>query len=64
MTNSRYEIPAVSFETIREDENWGIRTGSYRSVGANHNAFTQECFLDEIATRHEAATPTSCGASC
>lgn len=49
MTNSRYEIPAVSFETLREDENWGIRTGSYRSVGANHNAFTQECFLDEIA---------------
>jgi len=42
-----YRVPNVHIERIEEDP--GVPTGAWRSVGASQNAFTIECFMDEIA---------------
>jgi isoquinoline 1-oxidoreductase beta subunit len=49
--NIPYAIPNLRIETVDEDP--GIPTGYWRSVGASQNAFSIECFIDELA--HEAA---------
>lgn len=42
-----YSIPNVRFEKVEEDP--GIPSGPWRSVGASQNAFSVECFIDELA---------------
>jgi len=42
-----YAVPNLHIECIEEDP--GVPTGAWRSVGASQNAFTIECFADEIA---------------
>ena len=42
-----YAIPNVREVHIEEDP--GVPTGPWRSVGASQNAFTIECFVDELA---------------
>ena len=45
--NIPYAIPNLRVETIEEDP--GVPTGAWRSVGASQNAFSVECFIDELA---------------
>lgn len=42
-----YAIPNLRVEQIEEDP--GVPTGMWRSVGASQNAFSIECFIDELA---------------
>jgi isoquinoline 1-oxidoreductase beta subunit len=42
-----YDIPNISIECVEEDP--GIPTGYWRSVGASQNAFGIEGFMDELA---------------
>jgi isoquinoline 1-oxidoreductase beta subunit len=42
-----YAVPNLHIECIEEDP--GVPTGAWRSVGASQNAFTVECFADELA---------------
>jgi isoquinoline 1-oxidoreductase beta subunit len=42
-----YDIPNIRVEYVREDP--GIPTGAWRSVGPSQNAFSVECFIDELA---------------
>jgi isoquinoline 1-oxidoreductase beta subunit len=42
-----YAIPNLRVVRIKEDP--GVPTGYWRSVGASQNAFTIECFVDELA---------------
>ncbi|TAK80390.1 MAG: 2Fe-2S iron-sulfur cluster binding domain-containing protein [Betaproteobacteria bacterium] len=42
-----YAIPNLSVVRIKEDP--GVPTGYWRSVGASQNAFSIECFVDELA---------------
>ena len=42
-----YAIPNLRVETIEEDP--GVPAGPWRSVGASQNAFSVECFIDELA---------------
>lgn len=44
-----YHIPHLKVEFVEEDP--GVPTGAWRSVGASQNAFTIEGFIDELATR-------------
>jgi len=48
--NVPYSIPNLRIETVDQDP--GIATGYWRSVGSSQNAFSIECFIDELA--HEA----------
>lgn len=43
-----YEIPNLRIEYMRVDT--PIPVGFWRSVGHSHNAFTVECFVDELAS--------------
>ncbi len=43
----QYEIPHINIEYIRIDI--PVPVGFWRSVGHSHNAFTVECFVDELA---------------
>ncbi|OHE59075.1 MAG: hypothetical protein A2Z47_04790 [Thermodesulfovibrio sp. RBG_19FT_COMBO_42_12] len=45
--NMEYEIPNVYVEYVRLDA--PVPVGFWRSVGSTHNAFTVECFIDELA---------------
>ena len=45
--NMEYEIPNVHVEYVRFDA--PVPVGFWRSVGSTHNAFTVECFIDELA---------------
>lgn len=45
--NIPYAIPNLRVETIEDDP--GVPTGAWRSVGASQNAFSVECFIDELA---------------
>jgi isoquinoline 1-oxidoreductase beta subunit len=45
--NVPYAIPNLHVEQVEEDP--GIPTGPWRSVGASQNAFSVECFIDELA---------------
>lgn len=45
--NLPYAIPHVRVETVEEDP--GVPTGAWRSVGHSINAFVAESFLDELA---------------
>jgi isoquinoline 1-oxidoreductase beta subunit len=42
-----YAIDNVRVEEVEEDP--GVPTGAWRSVGASQNGFTVECFIDELA---------------
>lgn len=42
-----YDIPNASAEAVREIR--GMRVHAFRGIGAGHNKFAVECFLDEIA---------------
>ena len=42
-----YEVPNIFVGYVRMDT--PIPVGFWRSVGSSHNAFTVECFLDELA---------------
>ncbi len=42
-----YAIPNLRIEKIEHDP--GIPSGPWRSVGASQNAFSVECFIDELA---------------
>ena len=42
-----YDIPNIRVEYVKQDP--GIPTGAWRSVGASQNAFSIECFIDELA---------------
>ncbi len=42
-----YAIPNVSIEFVEEDPN--VPTSAWRAVGASQNAFSIECFIDELA---------------
>lgn len=42
-----YSIPNLRVEQAEEDP--GIPVGAWRSVGASQNAFSVECFIDELA---------------
>ncbi len=42
-----YEIPNLAVEYVRVDT--PVPVGFWRSVGNSHNAFTVECFIDELA---------------
>ena len=42
-----YEVPNLRVEYVRLD--LPIPVGFWRSVGSTHNAFTVECFMDELA---------------
>lgn len=42
-----YAIPNLRLEYLEDDP--GIPTGPWRSVGASQNAFAVECFIDELA---------------
>ena len=42
-----YEVPNVLLEYVRVET--PVPVGFWRSVGSSHNAFTVECFLDELA---------------
>jgi isoquinoline 1-oxidoreductase beta subunit len=42
-----YAIPNLRVERVEEDP--GVPTGAWRSVGASQNAFPVECFIDELA---------------
>jgi isoquinoline 1-oxidoreductase beta subunit len=42
-----YEIPNVAIEYVRVET--PVPVGFWRSVGNSHNAFTVECFIDELA---------------
>lgn len=45
--NIPYAIPNLRIEQAEEDP--GIPVGAWRSVGASQNAFSVECFIDELA---------------
>ena len=45
--NMPYDIPNVQVEYTNKD--FGIPVGFWRSVGASHNAFVVESFVDELA---------------
>lgn len=45
--NMEYEIPNVYVEYVRLDA--PVPVGFWRSVGSTHNAFTVECFIDELS---------------
>jgi isoquinoline 1-oxidoreductase beta subunit len=47
IANMEYEIPNVHVEYIRLD--LPVPVGFWRSVGNSENAFTVECFVDELA---------------
>jgi len=47
IANMEYEIPNVYVEYVRLD--MPVPVGFWRSVGSTHNAFTVECFIDELA---------------
>jgi isoquinoline 1-oxidoreductase beta subunit len=42
-----YSIPNLRIEQVEDDP--GVPTGAWRSVGASQNAFPIECFIDELA---------------
>ena len=45
--NMEYEIPNVYVAYVRLYA--PVPVGFWRSVGSTHNAFTVECFIDELA---------------
>jgi isoquinoline 1-oxidoreductase beta subunit len=47
VVDMEYEIPHVRVEYIKLDA--PVPVGFWRSVGHSHNAFTVECFMDELA---------------
>ncbi|HEU0264859.1 MAG TPA: xanthine dehydrogenase family protein molybdopterin-binding subunit, partial [Geobacterales bacterium] len=47
LENMEYEVPHLTVEWVRLD--LPIPVGFWRSVGSSHNAFTVECFMDELA---------------
>jgi len=47
VVDMEYEIPHVRVEYIKLDA--PVPVGFWRSVGHSHNAFTVECFVDELA---------------
>ncbi len=47
-----YAIPNLREEHVEEDP--GVPTGAWRSVGASQNAFAVECFIDELACAADA----------
>jgi isoquinoline 1-oxidoreductase beta subunit len=47
LENMEYEIPNISVEYVRLETPAPV--GFWRSVGASHNAFTVESFVDELA---------------
>jgi isoquinoline 1-oxidoreductase beta subunit len=47
LKNLEYDVPNVQVEYVRI--NTPVPTGFWRSVGSSHNAFTVECFIDEMA---------------
>jgi len=47
IANMEYEVPNVHVEYVRL--NAPTPVGFWRSVGSTHNAFTVECFIDELA---------------
>ncbi len=49
LENIPYDIPKVRVEWVRYD--LPVPVWFWRSVGSTHNAFTVECFMDELASR-------------
>ena len=47
LANMEYEIPNLRVRYIRHET--PVPVGFWRSVGSSHNAFTVECFMDELA---------------
>jgi isoquinoline 1-oxidoreductase beta subunit len=47
IANMEYEVPNVHVEYVRLNALTPV--GFWRSVGSTHNAFTVECFIDELA---------------
>ena len=47
ITDLPYQVPNLRVEYVRLD--LPIPVGFWRSVGSTHNAFTVECFMDELA---------------
>lgn len=45
--NINYAISHIRIECVEQDP--GVPTGAWRSVGASQNAFAVECFIDELA---------------
>jgi len=52
VADNPYDIPSMKVEWIRQDQPAGLVLGWWRGVGAAHNLFTFESFVDELA--HEA----------
>ena len=50
--NIAYAMPNFRIEFVKQDPQ--VPTGAWRSVGASQNAFSIECFIDELA--HSAGT--------
>ena len=49
LSNIPYGIPKVRVHWVRHD--LPVSTWFWRSVGSTHNAFTVECFMDELAAK-------------
>ena len=47
LADMEYEVPNLTVEYVRMDT--PVPVGFWRSVGASHNAFTIESFMDEMA---------------
>jgi isoquinoline 1-oxidoreductase subunit beta len=47
LKNLEYEVPNINVEYVRTETS--VPVGFWRSVGSSHNAFTVECFIDEMA---------------
>lgn len=46
---SPYAVPNKRVEFVAHEPPLGLLTGNWRGVGPTHNAFVNECFIDEIA---------------
>jgi isoquinoline 1-oxidoreductase beta subunit len=44
-----YKVPAKLVEFVRHEPPDGLMTGNWRGVGPTHNAYVNECFIDELA---------------
>ena len=44
-----YDVPNRQVEFVRHEPPAGLMTGNWRGVGPTHNAFVNECFIDELA---------------
>ena len=50
VADTPYGFPAVKVEWVRHDMPAGLVTGWWRGVGATHNLFVVESFIDELAS--------------